>query len=247
MKPLLTAFAQGSGLMHPITLTDGTADCWFEYGEPSTAVEIAAFKRSQENKDQKEVPLNLPIKQYAVSDIPAQLRVRSENVSSAHIKAGVRLHSLMSRIGDRDDVERIITQGLKHGTINREGTDLCSLASVNAHVLEPIMDEQCRVAAWFDPANKVYSERTITSASDEAEDGIENLRPDRIVLRPDGRLLVIDYKTGQRNDKRYCRQVRQYIAKLRAMGIADVIEGRIWYIAHDTIIDENGNKVDFRL
>jgi ATP-dependent exoDNAse (exonuclease V) beta subunit len=109
------------------------------------------------------------------------------------------------------------------------------------------MDEQCRVAAWFDPANKVYSERTITSASDEAEDGIENLRPDRIVLRPDGRLLVIDYKTGQRNDKRYCRQVRQYIAKLRAMGIADVIEGRIWYIAHDTIIDENGNEVDFRL
>ena len=31
------------------------------------------------------------------------------------------------------------------------------------------------------------------------------------------------------------------------MGMADVIEGRIWYIAHDTIIDENGNELDFRL
>ena len=247
MKPLLTDFARGAGLMRPITLADGTADSWFEYGEPSTAAEIAAFKRSQENKDQKEVPLNLPIKQYAVSDIPAQLRVRSENVSSAHIKAGVRLHSLMSRIGDRDDVERIIAQGVKHGTISSEGDDLCSLASVNAHVRVPIMDKQCRVAAWFDPANKVYSERTITTASSQALDGIENLRPDRIVLLPDGRLVVIDYKTGQRDDKRYCRQVKQYISKLRAMDMADVIEGRIWYIALDTIIDENGNEMDFKL
>ena len=247
MKSLLTAFAQGSGLMTPITLSDGSADSWFEYGQPSTADEIAAFKRSQEKKDQGEPPLSLPITRYAVSDIPAQLRVRSENVSSAHIKAGVRLHSLMSRIGDRDDVERIIAQGLKHGTINREGNDLCSLASVNAHVREPIMDERCRVSAWFDPANKVYSERTITMASSQARDGIENRRPDRIVLRPDGRLLVIDYKTGQRDDKRYYRQVKQYISKLRDMGMADVIDGRIWYIAHDTIIDENGNELDFRL
>ena len=29
------------------------------------------------------------------------------------------------------------------------------------------------------------------------------------------------------------------------MGMADVIEGRIWYIAHDTIIDENGNEMVF--
>ena len=179
MKSLLTAFAQGSEMMSPITLSDGTADSWFEYGQPSTADEIAAFKRSQEKKDQGEPPLSLPITRYAVSDIPAQLRVRSENVSSAHIKAGVRLHSLMSRIGDRDDVERIIAQGLKHGTINREGNGLCSLASVNAHVREPIMDERCRVAAWFDPANKVYSERTITMASGLARDGIENRRPHR--------------------------------------------------------------------
>lgn len=247
MKPLLTAFGQGGGIMNPIALSDGTADCWFEYGEPSTADEIAAFKRSQVKKGQGEAPLSVPIKQYTASDIPAQLRVRSENVSSSHIKAGVRLHSLMSRIGDRDDVERVIAQGLKHGTINSAGEDLCSVDSVNVHVRIPIMDNRYRVFAWFDPANKVYSERTITMATDKAEGGIENLRPDRIVLLPDGSLLVIDYKTGQRDDKRYCRQVKQYIAKLRAMGMAEVIEGRIWYIAHDIIIDENGNEVDFKL
>ena len=109
------------------------------------------------------------------------------------------------------------------------------------------MDPQCRVAVWFDPANKVYSERTITMASSQARDGIENRRPDRIVLRPDGRLLVIDYKTGQRKDRRYCRQVKQYIAKLQAMGMGSDIEGRIWYTAHDIIIDENGKELDFKV
>ena len=108
------------------------------------------------------------------------------------------------------------------------------------------MDPLCRVAVWFDPANKVYSERTITTASKKAKDGIENLRPDRIVRRPDGRLLVIDYKSGQREDKSYCNKMKRYIDKLRAMGMASEIVGRIWYVGLDIIIDENGNELGFR-
>jgi ATP-dependent exoDNAse (exonuclease V) beta subunit len=248
LKPLLSGFAQSAGTMRAITLPDGTADSWFEYGQPSSAAEIAAFKRAQEERDQEEAPLSIPITGYTVSDIPAELRVRSENVSSSHIDAGIRLHSLLSRIGDRDDVERVIAQGLKQGTINNDENDLCGLASVNAHMRDPIMDERCRVAAWFDPANKVYSERTITTANPKAKDGIENLRPDRIVRRPDGRLLVIDYKTGQRDDKKYCSKMKRYMDKLHEMGMAPKgIEGRIWYTTLDTIIDENGMELGFCL
>ena len=248
LKPLLTGFAQSAGTMRAITLPDGTADSWFEYGRPSSAAEIAAFKRAQEERDQEEAPLSIPITGYTVSDIPAELRVRSENVSSSHIDAGIRLHSLLSRIGDRSDVERVIAQGLKQGTINNDENDLCGLASVNAHMRDPIMDERCRVAAWFDPANKVYSERTITTANPKAKDGIENLRPDRIVRRPDGRLLVIDYKTGQRDDKKYCSKMKRYMDKLHEMGMAPKgIEGRIWYTTLDTIIDESGKELGFCL
>jgi ATP-dependent exoDNAse (exonuclease V) beta subunit len=113
---------------------------------------------------------------------------------------------------------------------------------------DPIMDERCRVAAWFDPANQVYSERTITTANPKAKDGIENLRPDRIVRRPDGRLLVIDYKTGQRDDKKYCSKMKRYMNKLHEMGMAPKgIEGRIWYTTLDTIIDESGKELGFCL
>ena len=246
LKPLLNDFASTIEKMRPVELAGNTVNNWYEYGTPSTSGEIAAYKQSQNKKDQRTAPVDVPITRYNVSDIPPELRVRVENASSSHIKAGIRLHSLMSRIGNRDDLERVIAQGIKRGTITRNEDDLCSMDSVKAHVLNPIMDERCRVAAWFDPSNKVYSERTITTASSEAEDGIENLRPDRIVRLPDGRLLVIDYKTGQRKDRRYCRQVASYIEKLRAMGFGNDIEGRIWYIAFDIISDENGNELPWR-
>ena len=247
LKPLLTDFATTSETMYPVMMAENPISGWFEYGKQSTATEIAAFKQSQNKKSQSMTSVDVPITHYVVSDIPAELRVRVENASSSHIKAGIRLHSLMSRIGNREDVERVIAQGIKCGTITRNEEDLCGIDSINEHVLCPIMEERCRVASWFDPSNVVYSERTITTNSSEAEDGIENLRPDRIIRLTDGRLLVIDYKTGQRKDRRYCRQVKSYIDKLRAMGMGPNVEGRIWYIAHDIIIDECGNELPWTL
>ena len=252
LKPLLTGFANSHPIidgtpMTPVELPDGTTGSWFEYGTPSSAADIADFKKRQHDEEEEEPPLEMPIKRYTVSDIPTELRVRSENVSSSHIDAGLRLHSLMSRIVDRNDVESVIAYGIKHSIISNDEDDPCGLANIKAHVCAPIMDGQCRVATWFDPANKVYSERTITTASQKAEDGIENLRPDRIVLRPDGRLLVIDYKSGQREDKRYCRKMKRYIDKLRDMGMGANIAGRIWYVGLNVIIDENGNEVEFKV
>ena len=247
LKPLLIDFATSTTLMQAVKMPDGnTSEHWFEYGTPSTAEEIAAFVQSRDKDDEKKVE-EIPIDRYTVGDIPPQLRVRVESAASSHIKAGLRLHSLLSRIGDRNDVDRVIAQGVKHGTVSSDDSDLCGLTSIDRHVRGPIMDESCRVAAWFDPANKVYSERTITTASDEAPEGIENLRPDRIVRLSDGRLLVIDYKTGQRDDKRYCSKMRQYMNKLAQMGMGPEIKGRIWYTTLDTIIDENGKEMGFKV
>ena len=246
LKPLLTQFAASTGEMRPVTQADGNnVEGWFEYGEPSSAATIAAYKLSQNKKDSNPAPQEVPITRYNVSAMPAELSVRTENMSSSVKRVGIRLHSLLSRITDRNDVDRIIAQAIKHGSIDSDGDGLCSLASINAHVRTPIMDPQCRVSAWFDPANKVYNERTITTADAEADDGIDNLRPDRIVRRPDGTLLVVDYKTGQRNNWSHCGKLRKYIGKLRDMGMQCHIEGRLWYIALDTIVDEKGNVMSW--
>ena len=253
VAPLLTEFAgtantvDGERVMSPVADVEG----WFEKGRLSTADDMAELR---ERKAQKATSSTEPqaerisIGGYTVNAIPLQLRVRVDHASSTSIDAGLRLHGLMSRLHDSNDVDRVIDEGIKHGVITDNPDDPCGIDSINAHVRAPILDKDSRIAAWFDPANTVYSERTITTASGSLwdEDGIENLRPDRIVRRPDGQLIVIDYKSGDRRDKIYLRQLGSYIAKLRLIFPGTPIAGRIWYITHDVILNEAGKVLGFR-
>lgn len=241
---LLADFAAHGGLLTPVIGTDS----WFETGTFSTRADFEALEQRKRELDANRADggatvSRKEITQYTANAIPVNLQVRMEHLSTPAISAGLRLHSLLSRIHDRDDVDRVIGQGIKHGLITDDVDDPCGRDSVERHVRRPITDSACHVAAWFDPANVVYSERTITSAT--ADDGIENLRPDRIVRHRDGGLLVIDYKSGERNDKKYCRQIGRYIAKLRVLFPDTSIAGRIWYVTHDVILDEKGELLPF--
>ena len=245
----LAAFARESGVMTPMALEPA----WYELGTPPTQADFETLREAKKRKNalkpgrdsDRQVSYE-HIKGYTVNAIPLKLRVKVDNASSPSIEAGIRLHSLLSRINDRNDVDRVIDTALKHGVITTDDpSDPCGIDSVNAHVRGPILDDSCRVAVWFDPANIVYSERTITTASDSIwdEDGIENLRPDRIVRCPDGQILVIDYKSGERNDKRYLRQLNRYITKLRAIFPDAPIAGRLWYVTHNLILDHQGHPL----
>lgn len=240
VEQLLKAFAKGNGsIMNALEDVQGNKTGWFEYGELSSR-ELIDSKRKHESSLAKQLPLD----QYRVSSIPAGLTVRVDHASSASIDAGIRLHSLLSRVHDINDLQRVIDQGVKHGVITQDPDDPCGIENVKTYVCRPMTDSSTRVAAWFDPANKVYSERTITTASDNLwDDGIENLRPDRIILRPDGQMIVIDYKSGQRDDKRYLRKLNQYMAKLRDIFPGTPVSGRLWYILDDTILDEKGKPL----
>ena len=241
---LLQSFAVNGGLMTPVFGADG----WYETGTLSTRDDFLALEsRKRENAPQTQddgKPMTRgEVTRYTVNDIPLNLHVRMDQLSTPAVKAGLRLHGLLSRIHDSEDVGRVIEQGIKHGIITDDADDPCGIDSVMEHVRRPIIDVCCRVSAWFHPDNVVYSERTITAAADD--DGVENLRPDRIVRRPDGSILVIDYKSGERNDRKYCRQINRYIAKLRILFPDIPVAGRIWYVTHDTVIDENGDTLEF--
>ena len=234
LTSLLSDFANDGGLMKPVMPGD---ESWFEYGEISTREQLEAKRPPK-----KVLAISADIISYPVTPVPPSIKVRLDYASTSHVKAGIRLHSLLSRIGDSNDVDRVIADAIKHGMVTDDPGDPCGIDSVNACVREPIMSGEGRVAAWFDPANKVYSERTITAVGKWWGE-IENQRPDRIVRRPDGKILVIDYKSGERNDTKYRRQVQGYIDKLRVIFPDAPIAGRIWYVTHHLIIDETGTTL----
>ena len=84
------------------------------------------------------------------------------------------------------------------------------------------------VAAWFAPGLTVLNERSILTP-----DG-DTYRPDRIVSDAQGRLTVIDYKTGHPTPA-HRQQVGRYMDLLRAMGYTDVA-GFIWYLEPHRVV-----------
>lgn len=64
-----------------------------------------------------------------------------------------------------------------------------------------------RVADWFANDNRLMLERSVTIG------GNGQKRPDRVVMKPNGEIIIVDYKFGDRsddNDTKYKRQVAGY-------------------------------------
>ena len=81
------------------------------------------------------------------------------------------------------------------------------------------------IQSWFDGSWDVVRNESSIIIPDET---LAVRRPDR-VMEKDGRLVVVDYKFGQKEDNRYRRQVENYMSLAREMGYADV-SGYIWYV-----------------
>jgi ATP-dependent exoDNAse (exonuclease V) beta subunit len=86
--------------------------------------------------------------------------------------------------------------------------------------------EQDNTRRWFDPLNVVKAEKTIITPNGA-------YRPDRVVFFKN-EIHVIDYKFGDKVEKKYGKQVIQYIRQIKSMGHKSV-KGFIWYVTLDRI------------
>ena len=75
---------------------------------------------------------------------------------------------------------------------------------------------------WFGPEVRILREAALIGA-----DGNE-YRPDRVILYPDGRITVLDYKFGEKKPA-YVRQVQRYMDLFKKRGHAKV-DGCLWYL-----------------
>jgi hypothetical protein len=128
---------------------------------------------------------------------------------------GLVMHDILASVTLPEDLPDAVDRAVATGELPRADRE---------HTLSFLSAEIASVAArgWFSPENRILNEEPIIAA-----DGTE-LRPDRVILRPDGSATVIDYKFGQ-PDKKYLDQVRTYMDLYRAMGHAPV-SGTIWYV-----------------
>lgn len=187
-----------------------------EIGEPSPP-----FRKRNDGEKIKKIEMPA----YKISSRPELWKfdvpdMVTEGRGSNRFK-GVMMHRIMCKINRRGDAAGAIRQFVAKGLITQEEAE-----EFGGIIMKGL--ENPAVREWFDGCNRIISERPAT-------DGKGNVyRPDRIVATADRRTIVVDYKFGEKEDKRYLRQVANYMKLISRCGFPNP-EGYVWYIPENII------------
>lgn len=191
-------------------------------------------KESSDNPfELKPTPRNLHLKTYPIN---ARFRQSGESTRFVHsaddsddrqeeyIQTGKLLHSVFAAIRTMQDINPQVDNMLSQGLIEtaRKADDIRKM--IHRHI------EESGVQSWFDGTYNLFNEASIIY-----RDGgiLQTRRPDRVMIKPDGTAIVVDFKFGREKED-YMHQVQEYMDLLRKMGHPNV-EGHIWYVYNNKI------------
>ncbi|NDV68753.1 exodeoxyribonuclease V subunit beta [Dysgonomonas sp. 25] len=135
---------------------------------------------------------------------------------------GTLMHEIVSKIQTIGEIEDIVETYYIAGSITSEQkADLISM------LRQYLSDET--VSQWYSGEYRVLNEVQILQPNGTF------IRPDRVMLKGD-EVVVIDYKFGEKEDRRHSRQVKHYVTQIRKMGYAEV-KGYICYIKLGKVVE----------
>ena len=195
-----------------------------------------AVESSENPFDCKPTPQDLTLRSYPIN---ARFRQSGDSARFVHsdddqeerreeyIKTGSLLHSLFATIRTEADIDAAVDRMLSDGLLESRSKADSLKRQIRSHIAAtPGASE------WFNGNYTLFNESSIIF-----RDGgvLQNRRPDRVIIGPDGRAVVIDFKFGREREE-YMHQVQEYMDLLRKMGYQQV-EGHIWYVYSNKITD----------
>ena len=205
-------------------------DVVYELGKPMLRSDIPAL-----NSDDNALPDNVESRimpPYSVVSDVDRWKLTSPDiiidVRGTTRWVGEMLHKVMERVRTPKNLKKAFGRALHRGMITEEEHDEY-LALLSKRLADP------RVADWFANDNRLMLERSVTIG------GNGQKRPDRVVMKPNGEIIIVDYKFGDRsddNDTKYKRQVAGYKrAVCDALGCRPgCVSGYVWYIHSGDIL-----------
>ena len=205
-------------------------DVVYELGKPMLRSDIPAL-----NSDDNALPDNVESRimpPYSVVSDVDRWKLTSPDiiidVRGTTRWVGEMLHKVMERVRTPKNLRKAFGRALHRGMITEEEHDEY-LALLSKRLADP------RVADWFANDNRLMLERSVTIG------GNGQKRPDRVVMKPNGEIIIVDYKFGDRsddNDTKYKHQVAGYKrAVCDALGCRPgCVSGYVWYIHSGDIL-----------
>ena len=191
------------------------------------------FGEYRTNDDNKETTDVLSVRDYWVASEVLPVHVSMPNHSGTLRDEGLKMHALFGMIKSERDFNRALNYAKNNDLLT--GNVYWTEERV-WQLFESIKTSE-QLMAWFDDDNLCYNERNISFPQ---HDEIDHRRPDRIVKRPNGEMLIIDYKFGY-SDKpatiaRHSSQVREYLHLMKRLGETNV-KGYVWYTRSGKIVE----------
>jgi ATP-dependent exoDNAse (exonuclease V) beta subunit len=136
------------------------------------------------------------------------------------ITYGNLIHELLAHIHTLDDVDIVLKRFINQGTINEEEQKILKT------ILVKVVNNK-HLISYFQQNLTIYNERELVNAL-----GV-SLIPDRVVVLPNKKVVIIDYKTGA-VEKKHQAQVINYATYYSEMGY-DVVEKLLVYIGEESV------------
>ncbi len=172
---------------------------------------------------------------YYMSHTKMPVRISIPGISGSIKGEGVRMHELLRLVNSAADFDFAIHYGAANGLF--DGNKYWTQQRVE-NVFKAVADDET-IMSWFAPENVVYNERNISYPRSQGSDDHEHRRPDRIIRRPNGEIMVIDYKFGFKTDEdtinAHKTKVKEYISLLNCLGYKN-ISGYIWYLRSNKVV-----------
>jgi len=178
-------------------------------------------KQSTASDNIRELPIGQLHSISSQDRLHLRLNGRAIVLDDEQRKFGVLMHDILSCVETIKDVDKVITRHYLSGAMNKE-----EAAKIKQTLSEHLSRDD--VKGWFDGSHHVLNEIDILY-----NNGLTR-RPDRVMIK-DGKVTVVDYKFGEKDEKKYSRQVKSYIDLIRQIGYKEV-EGYLWYVQLNELI-----------
>ena len=171
-------------------------------------------------------PINARFRQSGESTRFVHSTDDSDDRQEEYIQTGKLLHNIFAAIRTVDDINPQVDNIFSQGLIATAGEAERIKKLITGHI------DESGVSSWFDGSYTLFNEASIIY-----RDGgvLQTRRPDRVMIKPDGTAIIVDFKFG-RDREEYLHQVHEYMDLLRKMGYPRV-EGHIWYVYNNKITD----------
>jgi len=174
---------------------------------------------------EKSKPLVYNISQLKFENILDVVKIKSSNSNKELGDAkeyGIIFHNILGKIKTLNDVENVLTKSLLIGEINVEDIER--------------LKEQINILFNHPVLFNYFSDNYISKIEQEliTKDGLV-LRPDRVFSNA-SETIVLDYKTGQRNDALYLSKMTKYKNALIDLGYINV-KIMLYYIELNELVE----------